>query len=59
MLHTDLISGDVAEEPTLDLILNGFSSGMIFMRKEDKIINHFIKFLKVLLEIQGPFCICC
>ena len=55
MLHTGLISGDVAEEPTLDLILSDFTSGMIFMRKADKIINHFIKFLRVLLEMQGPF----
>ena len=57
MLHTGLISGDVAEEPTLDLILNDFTSGMVFMRKADKnfIINHIIKFLRVLLEMQGPF----
>ena len=40
MLHTGLISGDVAEEPTLDLILNDFTSGIVFMRKADKIINH-------------------
>ena len=25
------------------------------MRKADKIINHIIKFLRVLLEMQGPF----
>ena len=55
MLHTGLISGDVAKEPTLDLILNDFTSGMIFMRKADKIVNHLIKFLRVLLEMQGPF----
>ena len=55
MLHTGLISGDVAKEPTLDLILIDFTSGMIFMRKADKIVNHFIKFLRVLLEMQGPF----
>ena len=52
MLHTGLIS---AEEPTLDLILNDFTSGMVFMRKADTIINHIIKFLRVLLEMQGPF----
>ena len=28
---------------------------MVFMRKSDKIINHIIKFLRVLLEMQGPF----
>ena len=55
MLHTGLISGDVAEEPTLDLILKDFTSGMVFMRKADKIINHINKFLRVLLEMQGPF----
>ena len=33
MLHTGLISGDVAEEPTLDLILNDFTSGMVFYEK--------------------------
>ena len=25
------------------------------MRKADKVINHIIKFLRVLLEMQGPF----
>ena len=28
---------------------------MIFMRKTDEIVNHIIKFLRVLLEMQGPF----
>ena len=55
MLHTGLISSDVVEEPTLDLILNDFTSGMILMRKADEIINHITKFLRVLLEMQGPF----
>ena len=55
MLHTGLISGDVAEKPTLDLILNDFTTGMSFMRKAERVLNHIIKFLRVLLEMQGPF----
>ena len=55
MSRTGLISGDVAEEPSLDLILKDFTSGMIFMRKADKIINHFINTIRNARSI----CICC
>ena len=55
MLQAGLISRHVAKKPTFHLLINDFTSGMVFMRKADTIINHIIKFLRVLLEMQGPF----
>ena len=55
MLQAGLISRHVAKKPTFHLLINDFTSGMVFMRKADKIINHTTKFLRVLLEMQGPF----
>ena len=55
MLQAGLISRHVAKKPTFHLLINDFTSGMVFMRKADKIINHIIKFLRVLLKMQGPF----
>ena len=55
MLQAGLISRHVAKKPTFQMLLNDFNSGISFMRKADEIINHFIKFLRVLLEMQGPF----
>ena len=55
MLQAGLISRYVAKYPTYHLLINDFTSGMVFMRKADKIINHVFKFLRVLLEMQGPF----
>ena len=55
MLQAGLISRHVAKKPTFHLLINDFTSGMVFMRKADKIINHIFKFLRVLLEMQGPF----
>ena len=55
MLQAGLISRHVAKKPTFHLLINDFTSGMVFMRKADKIINHITKFLRVLLEMQGPF----
>ena len=55
MLQAGLISRHVAKKPTFHLLINDFTSGMVFMRKIDEIVNHIIKFLRVLLEMQGPF----
>ena len=55
MLQAGLISRHVAKKPTFHQLINEFTSGMMFMRKADEIINHFIKFLKVLSEMKGPF----
>ena len=55
MLQAGLISRHVAKKPTFQLLINDFTSGMVFMRKADEIINHITQFLRVLLEMQGPF----
>ena len=54
MLQAGVISRHVAKKPTFHLLINDFTSGMVLMRKADEIINHIIKFLRVLLEMQGP-----
>ena len=55
MLQAGLISRHVSKRPKFDLLINEFTSGIMFMRKADEIINHFIKFLKVLSKMKGPF----
>ena len=42
MLQAGLISRHVAKTPTFQLLINDFTSGMVFMRR-------------VLLEMRGPF----
>ena len=52
MLQAGLISRHVVKKPTFHLLINDFTSGMIFMSKTDESVNHITKFLRVLL---GPF----
>ena len=55
MLQAGLISRHIVTKSTFHLLINEFITGMDFMRRRDKIINHIVKFLKVLLEMKGPF----
>ena len=44
-------------EPTINnnIIIKEFEAGMVFISEQDKIEEHYIKFLSVLYKMQGPF----